>query len=95
MLLTHKNSGKEIVFVTEPDSTNIYRFDLDVQAKAKVFRSLSGGYSLALIIGDPVISNSFIWPLADVELTFRDVAVEQPSPTADFVPKPEIKVCIS
>lgn len=89
--LTHKKSGREIVFVAEPDSSNTYKFDLDVQSKSKVFGHLSGGYSMALIIGDAMFSNPCIWQLADVELGFHDSTVEQPKQATEFSPKPEIK----
>ena len=60
----------EIIYVAEPDSSNNYKFDLDVSAKAKEFGSKSGKYSVSLIVGDAVVSNPINWNLADISLKF-------------------------
>ena len=60
----------EIIYVAEPDSSNNYKFDLDVSSKAKEFGSKSGKYSLSLIIGDAVVSNPMNWHIADIDLQF-------------------------
>ena len=60
----------EIIYVAEPDSSNNYKFDLDVSSKAKEFGSKSGKYSLSLIIGDAVVSNPVNWHIADIDLQF-------------------------
>jgi hypothetical protein len=68
----------------------------DVGSKASEFGYLSGVYSMELIVGDAVLSNSFSWKVADVTLRFSDT-VPAPGPTKDqylYAPKPEIKVCI-
>jgi oligosaccharyltransferase complex subunit delta (ribophorin II) len=68
----------------------------DVGSKASEFGYLSGLYSMELIVGDAVLSNSFSWKVADVVLRFSDT-VPAPGPTKDqylYAPKPEIKVCI-
>jgi oligosaccharyltransferase complex subunit delta (ribophorin II) len=68
----------------------------DVGSKASEFGHLSGLYSMELIVGDAVLSNSFSWKVADVVLKFSD-SVPAPSPAKDqylYAPKPEIKVCI-
>ena len=62
--------NSEIIFVAEADSNLLYKFDLDVNAKAKDFGSKSGKYGIHLIIGDSVISNSVAWHLADINLKF-------------------------
>jgi hypothetical protein len=67
----------------------------DVGSKASEFGYLSGLYSMELIVGDAVLSNSFSWTVADVVLKFSE-SVHVPSPSKDqylFAPKPEIKVC--
>ena len=56
--------------MAEPDSSNNYKFDLDVSAKAKEFGSKSGKYSVSLIVGDAVVSNPINWNLADISLKF-------------------------
>ena len=60
----------EIIYVAEPDSSNNYKFELDVAGKAKEFGSQSGKYTLSLIVGDAVISNPLNWHLADIDLQF-------------------------
>jgi hypothetical protein len=65
-------------------------------SKASEFGHLSGLYSMELIVGDAVLSNSFSWKVADVVLKFSD-SLPAPSPAKDqylYAPKPEIKVCI-
>lgn len=87
--LSHAKSGSEIIFVAEPDSNQVYKFDLDVSAKAKEFGGKSGKYEIHLIVGDAVISNPVSWYLADLSLTFPEsAAVDEPAPTG---PKPEIR----
>ena len=66
--ISHDNS--EIIFVAEADSNLLYKFDLDINGKAKDFGSRSGKYGIHLIIGDSVISNSVAWHLADINLKF-------------------------
>jgi hypothetical protein len=68
----------------------------DVGSKASEFGYLSGLYSMELIVGDAVLSNSFSWKVADTFLRFSDNG-PSPGPTKDqylYAPKPEIKVCI-
>ena len=60
----------EIIYVAEPDTSNNYKFDLDISSKAKEFGSKSGTYSVSLIIGDAVVSNPVNWNLADIKLEF-------------------------
>merc|ERR1739844_174685 len=80
----------EIIYVAEPDSSNNYKFDLDVSAKAKEFGSKSGKYSVSLIIGDAVVSNPTNWNLADITLQFP-AADGQAGSMPDNKPKPEIR----
>ncbi|XP_040074114.3 dolichyl-diphosphooligosaccharide--protein glycosyltransferase subunit 2 [Ixodes scapularis] len=89
--LQHQETKREIVFLAEPDSSLIYRFDLDLHLKAKEMGYLSGKYDLSLIIGDAVIANPLKWTLASLALSFPP----NPSPPKDTVdihaPRPEIK----
>jgi oligosaccharyltransferase complex subunit delta (ribophorin II) len=67
----------------------------DVGSKGYEFGHLSGLYSMELIVGDAVLSNSFSWKVAGVNLRFSD-HVPVSSPVKDqylYSPKPEIKVC--
>jgi oligosaccharyltransferase complex subunit delta (ribophorin II) len=67
-----------------------------VGSKASDFGYLSGLYSMELIVGDAVLSNSFSWKVADIFLRFSDNG-PSPGPSKDqylYTPKPEIKVCI-
>nr|CAG4643903.1 EOG090X04WQ [Lepidurus arcticus] len=89
--LTNSETKQEIVFVAEPDINDVYKFDLEVNAKAKEFGSLSGLYTIDVIIGDAVISNPFVWSMADVKLTFTQTGVKPKDSLIMYQPKPEIK----
>ncbi|XP_067009098.1 dolichyl-diphosphooligosaccharide--protein glycosyltransferase subunit 2 [Anabrus simplex] len=81
--LQNEKTKQEIIFVAEPDSSRTYKFDMDVGSKAAEFGHLSGPYSLELIVGDAVLSNSFSWQVATVNLKFADQA-----PSASSVKDP-------
>lgn len=88
----NKDSDQEIIFIAtwknEPTFKG-YRIDLDMATKASEFGHLSGLYSVHLLVGDVILSNSFSWQLADVRLKLaRD---SQPSSANIYLPKPEIK----
>jgi len=70
--MVHHKSQQEVIFVAEPDSSNTYKLDLDIGAKAKEFASQSGKYSFDLIVGDPVAQNPIQWSMADVKLSFSE-----------------------
>lgn len=89
--LVYQKTKQEIIFVAEPDVAQVYRFDMDINAKAKEVGYLSGRYKLDLIIGDSVIANPFSWYLADVELTFPDHPFPPTEQQNQYAPKPEIK----
>ena len=59
--LTNLETSAEIVFVSEADSADKYKFEMDVGANAKQFAHRSGKYSVELIVGDAVIQNPFSW----------------------------------
>lgn len=89
--LTNVKTKQEVIFVAEQESTGAtYKFDLDVGAKSKDFRNLSGKYTMDLIIGDAVIENPISWHLADVQLTFADDPLTAPSAESRYAKKPEI-----
>lgn len=71
VLFRDAESKKEIIFIAEQDSSKAYKFNLDVGAHAGFFGHSSGFYSCELIVGDALVSNSFRWHLADVELKFQ------------------------
>ncbi len=91
--LTNIKTKQEIVFVAEPDSTQIYKMDLNLQTKAKDLNYISGVYQITLIIGDAVISNPIEWKIGSINLQLP----ANPSPPSSdkvispFAPKPEIK----
>ncbi|KAJ8898514.1 hypothetical protein PR048_003874 [Dryococelus australis] len=90
--LTHKETNSEIIFVSEPDSLKTYKFDIDVGLKAGEFGHLSGVYSMELLVGDAVLTNSFSWLVVDVKLKFQEQA--SPRSTRDpylYARRPEIK----
>ena len=93
--LTHQESQQEIFFVAEPDVNDVYKFDLDLAAKAKDFLYLSGLYSVNIIIGDAVIENPTVWNIADLELKFGAPSAGKSKPAQldqMYLPKPEIEV---
>ncbi|XP_058831391.1 dolichyl-diphosphooligosaccharide--protein glycosyltransferase subunit 2 [Topomyia yanbarensis] len=89
VLLRNKNTQQEIIFVAEADSSKAYKFEMDVGARSNDFGYKSGVYSVELIIGDALISNSFKWLLADVNIKFTG---ETPQETSNHPrrPLPEI-----
>ncbi|XP_064825002.1 dolichyl-diphosphooligosaccharide--protein glycosyltransferase subunit 2 isoform X2 [Oncorhynchus masou masou] len=70
-LHNHK-TGQEVVFVAEPDSKNLYKFELDIAERKSEFDSMSGTYALYLIVGDATLENPILWNVADVVLKFLD-----------------------
>ncbi|KAM8917432.1 dolichyl-diphosphooligosaccharide--protein glycosyltransferase subunit 2 isoform 2-T2 [Spinachia spinachia] len=90
--LHNQKTGQEVVFVAEPDSKSVYKFELDTAERKSEFNSISGTYSLHLIVGDATLENPILWNVADVVLKFMDeeapVAVQ---PKTLYVPKPEIQ----
>lgn len=89
VLLRNKNTKQEIIFVAEADSSKAYKFEMDVGARASDFGYKSGVYSVELIVGDALISNSFKWLVADVSIKFTG---ETPKDSGNLVrqPLPEI-----
>ncbi|XP_008408405.1 dolichyl-diphosphooligosaccharide--protein glycosyltransferase subunit 2 isoform X1 [Poecilia reticulata] len=90
--LHNQKTGQEVVFVAEPDSKNLYKFELDTAERKSEFDSMSGTYSLYLMVGDATLENPILWNVADVILKFAEeeapVAVQ---PKTLYVPKPEIQ----
>ncbi|XP_055628347.1 dolichyl-diphosphooligosaccharide--protein glycosyltransferase subunit 2 [Toxorhynchites rutilus septentrionalis] len=70
VLLRNKDTKQEIIFVTEADYSKNYKFEMDVGARSSDFGHKSGVYSVELIVGDALISNSFKWLVADVNVKF-------------------------
>ncbi|XP_069744133.1 dolichyl-diphosphooligosaccharide--protein glycosyltransferase subunit 2 [Narcine bancroftii] len=90
--LSNQKTEQEVVFVAEPDNKSVYKFDLDVTERKSEFNSVSGTYSLFLIIGDATLENPILWHLADIVIKFPDE--EAPAPVQSrnlFAPKPEIQ----
>uniref|UniRef100_A0A8W4FF31 Dolichyl-diphosphooligosaccharide--protein glycosyltransferase subunit 2 n=1 Tax=Sus scrofa TaxID=9823 RepID=A0A8W4FF31_PIG len=70
--LHNQKTGQEVVFVAEPDSKNVYRFELDTSERKIEFDSASGTYTLYLIIGDATLKNPIHWNVADVVIRFPE-----------------------
>ena len=69
----------------------------DVGSKASDFGYVSGLYTMELIVGDSVLSNSFSWTVADVNLKFGEHGAAS-GPMKDqylYATKPEIKVFLA
>lgn len=92
VLLEHKKSKEEIIFVAEQDTSKAYKFDLDVGARGSDFGHRSGLYSVVLIVGDASLSNSFKWHVADIELKFSQESAAASSESNNITrqPRPEI-----
>ncbi|XP_061901499.1 dolichyl-diphosphooligosaccharide--protein glycosyltransferase subunit 2 isoform X1 [Entelurus aequoreus] len=89
--LHNQKTGQEVVFVAEPDKS-VYKFEIDTTKLKSEFDSMSGTYSLYLIVGDATLENPILWNVADVVLKF----VEEEAPAIIqsktlYVPKPEIQ----
>ncbi|XP_015115503.1 dolichyl-diphosphooligosaccharide--protein glycosyltransferase subunit 2 [Diachasma alloeum] len=92
---------REVIFVAEPDATNVYKFDMPVGTAAQTFGHQSGDYNIELIVGDAIIGNPFQWNLAVVGLKFpertgTEAALVDKSQghkyqSISYSPKPEIK----
>lgn len=91
--LYKEEKKQEIIFVAEPDSSKTYKFDIDVGNKATEFSHSSGIYTIELIVGDAVLSNSFSWKVANVNLKFSEPSQGFPAIKDQYLysPKPEIK----
>jgi len=90
--LTNIKTKQEVIFVAEEEAGgSVYKFDLDVGAKSKDFKNLSGKYTMDLIIGDAVIENPISWTVAEVQLTFHDDPIIPATTThSAYAMKPEI-----
>jgi len=89
--LTNLATKQEIIFVAEADASLTNKFDLDVGASAKDFGSVSGKYSLELIVGDALIENPFSWSVADLSLTFPEAQASAAPGSGQYDKKPDIK----
>ncbi|XP_030067923.1 dolichyl-diphosphooligosaccharide--protein glycosyltransferase subunit 2 isoform X2 [Microcaecilia unicolor] len=90
--LHNQKTTQEVVFVAEPASKNVYRFELDPSERKTEFDSASGTYALFLIIGDATLENPILWNVADVVIKFPEEDVPSPIQSKNlFVPKPEIQ----
>jgi len=47
--------------VAEPDSKNLYKFELDTAERKTEFDSISGTYALYLMVGDATLDNPILW----------------------------------
>ncbi|KAF2356958.1 Dolichyl-diphosphooligosaccharide--protein glycosyltransferase subunit Swp1 [Trinorchestia longiramus] len=89
--VTHGVSKREIIFKADPEvSTDMYRFEMSVSTSQSLFKSVSGLYSVELILGDPCISNPLRWNLADLNLKFPATAANEVSTDYTYKAQPEI-----
>ncbi|KAJ7998537.1 hypothetical protein DPEC_G00205940 [Dallia pectoralis] len=90
--LHNQKTGQEVVFVAEPDSKNLYKFELDTAERKSEFDSMSGTYALHLIVGDATLENPILWSVADVVLKFLDEEAPTTIPSKTlYMPKPDIQ----
>lgn len=71
--LHNQKTGQEVVFVAEPDSKNLYKFELDTAERKSEFDSISGTYSLYLIVGDATLENPILWNVVSIYSDFMVV----------------------
>uniref|UniRef100_U5EVZ5 Dolichyl-diphosphooligosaccharide--protein glycosyltransferase subunit 2 n=1 Tax=Corethrella appendiculata TaxID=1370023 RepID=U5EVZ5_9DIPT len=90
VLLRNEKTNDEIIFVAEQDTTKAYKFEMDVGARSADFGHKTGLYSINLIIGDALLSNSFKWHLSDVTLNFAQASTKDTVSTIRQ-PLPEIE----
>lgn len=90
VLLRNKATAQEIIFVAEADSSKAYKFEMDVGARSADFGYKSGLYSVELIVGDALISNSFKWLVADVNIKFGADSPKESDNPQTRKPRPEI-----
>lgn len=64
--------GREIIFVAEPDTSHLYKFDMPVGSAGVNFDHQSGDYNVELIVGDAILTNPFQWTVATVNLKFPE-----------------------
>ncbi|XP_002736461.1 dolichyl-diphosphooligosaccharide--protein glycosyltransferase subunit 2-like [Saccoglossus kowalevskii] len=92
--LVNVKTKQEIIFIAEADDNDVYRFELDVAESAKEhFNSLSGKYTMSMIIGDAVVQNPFVWVVADLQLKFPETADgdNKQEVVNQYAKKPEIQ----
>jgi oligosaccharyltransferase complex subunit delta (ribophorin II) len=90
----HKDSGREVVFVAEPETgTKTYVAELDMKSQEKNFEGLNGTYNVRLIIGDTNAANAIDWNCADVKVTTSSfvAAPVKKSQIVNYDPLSEIK----
>lgn len=75
---------KEIIFVAEPDSSKLYKLDVNLASEL----AHSGTFEMELILGDSVMSNPLRWELGTVEVNLN---VPEPPKKLGRGLKPEIK----
>uniref|UniRef100_A0A1B0CEI4 Dolichyl-diphosphooligosaccharide--protein glycosyltransferase subunit 2 n=1 Tax=Lutzomyia longipalpis TaxID=7200 RepID=A0A1B0CEI4_LUTLO len=83
-------TGEEIVFVAEQDTSKAYKFDMDVGARSSDFSHTSGKYQMELIVGDASLSNSFRWHVANINLKFPQDGSPAAAQESVYKPKKEI-----
>ncbi|KAJ3655134.1 hypothetical protein Zmor_014273 [Zophobas morio] len=75
---------KEIIFVAEPDSSKLYKIDVNLASEL----AHSGTFEMELILGDSVMSNPLRWTLGTLEANLN---IAEPQKKSVRGPKPEIK----
>ena len=89
--LVHDTTGQEIFFVAEPNSSDQYKFTLDVGTTGKdSFNNLSGKYRMALIVGDKAMQSPIAWTIGDIVLTFSGQPKKTKRQERLTEPQPEI-----
>lgn len=107
ILLTNKNSKREIVYLADevvvdaskdPQESSVgmkrnFKLDLVLGNRRNQLSGDNGIYDVSLIVGDDLISNSFIWNLLSVNINSglnRDVTSSESTNDDYYKPKKEI-----
>jgi oligosaccharyltransferase complex subunit delta (ribophorin II) len=92
--LIHAETGREVVYVAEPDKTSKqYTFELNLNTHSKDFAGVSGKYALRLLLGDAKASNAINWHFGDLLLSVppTETPAVKKSKQIIYNPLPEIK----
>jgi len=88
--IANLETGSEIIYLAERALIDdFYKFELDLNNAGVDFNSLSGEYSLSIILGDSVISNPVSWEAAKLSLNFPGESADKEA--SPYVAKPEIR----
>lgn len=70
---THADTKQQVFFIAQADLTHKYTVDLNLRTAAtKSFGSVSGTYTVDLLIGDATLASTKVWTIAFLTLDFPE-----------------------